>query len=308
MTVRILQLSDLHMAVTPNRYGLPDVLQQLHAAQGVERLELFASLMRRDSLLGSHSPVLATAVEKWFDANSHDIDAIIVTGDLATTGEMSDLLIAKNWLDELAPFTPVAVMPGNHDRFQGESTLYQPGCSNFDTLFRSWTCGQGVQTLWSGGGVTVIGADLSLQAGDQGDEFLVGHLGRGRVHEETIEALHEQSWPIVQRGDVLLWAIHFEPGCSDETLALLNEELLADELKSNVGHYDTPMPSAIICGHTHQASRVKQFAGVPVLCCGSTMQRSENGNWLNVVEIDGGKVTLRPFRYNEGSGSFVEVL
>src|SRR5262249_32409566 len=70
---------------------------------------------------------------------------------------------------------PVALLPGNHDRYGPLLSLppYPPGNPAFDGVFGgSWQAGQGAQALWSRtkGGMTLVllGADFTLRAGDWG--------------------------------------------------------------------------------------------------------------------------------------------
>lgn len=178
------------------------------------------------------------------------------------------------------------------------SSLFPPGNLLFDQVFPTWTSKQGVQVLWQGQGATVLGADFTLLHGDTGDKPLLGHLTRGRVRKAVVDALVEQSWLArkVTQGGPVIWAIHFEPGADDATLELLDEGLLRDAIVESDGAW----PAAILSGHTHLMSRKKLFAGQWVFCCGSTLQKSVAGNWLNVIEIDGAKVTLRPCQFVGG--------
>src|SRR6266480_4658674 len=71
---------------------------------------------------------LATHLALYIDSIQDAVDAIIVTGDLATTGSEVDLSTAKAFFFANTPIPPVArvklnlripviFLPGNHDRF-----------------------------------------------------------------------------------------------------------------------------------------------------------------------------------------------
>jgi 3',5'-cyclic AMP phosphodiesterase CpdA len=283
--IRLLQLSDLHFHDRPNRIGLPDSLVAFTEAQSyVERLKI----LREAGVVGSDQTDVAASAAAFVKANP--VDMVIVTGDVATTGTWQDLAIAWNWLHALG--VPWIALPGNHDRFKSEVDLFPPGNPQFDYTFPTWSARQGVQVMFQRDNVTVIGADFTLQAGDYG-EGPFGHLGQGRVRQELVDELVRQS--DLGTFAIVIWAIHFEPDAGDAALALLDDDLLIAEC--------TNEPTAIICGHTHKASRVKTFSGIPVLCCGTTLQESQYGNWINILEIDD-KVVQRRFKYD--GTAFVE--
>jgi 3',5'-cyclic AMP phosphodiesterase CpdA len=78
---------------------------------------------------------LAHAVAEFVYTERNGLDAIIITGDLATTGLPADLLPAERYVTEActdkwltsrqAPSLashdlPIFLIPGNHDRYQDE--------------------------------------------------------------------------------------------------------------------------------------------------------------------------------------------
>lgn len=286
---RLMFLSDLHFGTPADAIGTPDNLFEIAAAPD---LSTKLQILDRAAFLGSFDPALADAAKSFVSDNAATTDALFVLGDCATSGSEKDLVQAADWIRTLPFAGPKLVIPGNHDRmFPHKIDLYQPGNPQFDLVFPSWNCGQGMQGLWQGDGVTVLGADFSLRAGDMGSLPIVGHLGQGRVRPELVDALVVKS---LLYGGTVLWAIHFEPGTADATLALLDEHLLAEGLAK---FSPANMPT-ILCGHTHLTSRDLVWNGARVLCCGSTCQPSHFGNWINVVEIDGPNATLLPFRYD----------
>ena len=301
---RLLQLSDLHISRYPNRVGMPDVLERLWQSNN---LEADLAIARNFGLLGSHDPLLLDAVKAFASHMSTQLDRIVITGDVATSGAEDDLVAASNWMRELqrACGLPIAYMPGNHDAFN-RGPEYFPGNDQFGRVFPAWQPTNCVQCLWANGQsdarVRVIAADFSLLPGDDGDRPLIGWLGRGRVRQVVVDELIAQTRAAKAGGYDVLWLFHFEPDAEDASLMLLDAESL---------HYammrpNEAMPLAVLCGHTHEPSRVKTFAGVPVFCCGSASQRADCGNWLNIIEVDGGAARMRPFKFD--GEKFAEVL
>src|SRR5947209_5302025 len=133
---RLLHLSDLHIAVKPREIGFPDRRYAPYFPNGKVRLIKCSSW---DPRLGDN--ILARLVE------SRDLlDAVLITGDLATTGEQEDLGRAREFIDSLRRLAQTAppgggpprqpkiiVLPGNHDRFHGKPKW--AGCGRFDTTF-----------------------------------------------------------------------------------------------------------------------------------------------------------------------------
>jgi predicted phosphodiesterase len=314
---RLLQMSDLHFHRTPRTVGLPDNLHLL-----TEKPWLFP---RHFGTVSGHDPDVALAAAAFAWVNRAGLDAVILTGDLATTGDKVDLQQAYDFLHAppghpafqsatrratLAGVQkPLLLLPGNHDRFGPVRRMYPPGDRNFDRLFGDyWYAGQGVQRLWESAqeniAVVLVGADFTLPRNDTGNHWLTGHLGCGRVRSHLVDTLLEETAQARQRypgNCAVLWAIHFEPLAQDRTLALLEDQILLDKLAAAP---ETRRPLAVLCGHTHRNSQIKPYPPTHLVTCGTTCQYYCPGhpNSLNVIEIQmvlGQRtLTLRPFRYD----------
>jgi predicted phosphodiesterase len=312
---RLLQLSDLHFFRTPRAVGLPDSLQLI----GTDQFGGFSSV-------SGHDPDIAEAAARFAWANRDGYDAIVITGDLATTGDPADLRLAHAFIQSLPQDDsdgqplPVAVIPGNHDRFVDSlfPTVFPPGANAFDQIYAHlWRAGQGVQLLHTvkrqGRELVLLGADFCLRPGDTNPrENLIDvpfdHLGRGKVYLPVIRELVTQTKLVRERDPeaLIVWAIHFEPKAQEKVLELVREELLQSAI-------ETSPPTAILCGHTHRKSRVKRFAGADVVCCGTTTQYyTRDGYFLNIVELEAHpgqlpEVLLRGFQFDENVHEFVEL-
>jgi 3',5'-cyclic AMP phosphodiesterase CpdA len=294
-TFRLLHISDLHLAVRPYMVGFPDwkYLPQFPAGSRV---------------LGpsSHDPDLTEAAARWLYRHANRFDAVLVTGDLATTGHAADLGVAHNYL--FAPAAagylsqahaptlqaggvPLCHLPGNHDRFDG---LYMgPGSRQFDTAFgqSGWSAGQGAQTLIvlqgaAGEKLAVLGADFCL-ASYWDSKGVWGYLGQGKVYPNVLQSLRRTTLQELQAHGPqvgIVWVIHFPPAFAgiDPDLALLDEpQVLAAARQLGVEH--------LFCGHTHEA-REYTAPGQPAVqihCAGTTAQYiTQHGNVMHETELD----------------------
>ena len=294
-TFRLLQISDLHMAVRPYMIGFPDWKYLPQYPSGTP-------------VLGpsSHDPDLTEGAARWLYQHANRYDAVLVSGDLATTGHPADLAIAHNYL--FAPAAagylsqaqtptlqaagvPLCLFAGNHDRFDGY--LMTPGGRQFDTAFgqNGWSAGQGAQTLivlqgTSGEKLAVISADFCL-ASYWDSRGMWGYLGQGKVYPKVLQALQQAT---VRERQVngpqigIVWAIHFPPAFAgiDPDLALLDEQqVLSAARQLGVQH--------LFCGHTHETREytVPGQPAVQVHCAGTATQYlTQHGNVMHETELD----------------------
>lgn len=317
--LRIVHASDFHIGRTANQIGIPELLK--NPSQPISTW----------ATVSSHSDIYADAFAAWVHANANRFDVLLISGDLASTGNPGDLRAAKRYTHSPAKSgylsarnkptlqstnKPICLIPGNHDRFRN---LHYPGGAHFHAIFNAaWSAKQGVQTLFSQPrGVAqfvLIGADFSLRRSDWGSPIYgvpLGFFGQGRAYSNRVHqlgALTEQ-----ERGRhaecILIWVIHFEPDQSASTLALLDENVLAQEL--NRLRNASLAVDAILCGHTHRANTSKSFSNTSVYVSGTTTQHaSASGNAFIVLDIDyrsTGNLRISPtvFSYDKVQGKFV---
>jgi hypothetical protein len=294
-TFSLLHISDLHIAANPRVLGFPDWLYFQRFPQGVP------SLLSPSSF----DPFLAEAVARIAFLRSNSIDAILVSGDIATTSEAADLTPAFQFIDAAATpgiwlspsnaptlqgaSVPVVLLPGNHDRFQ--HIFHTPGGNRFDRIFANyWAAPQKVLTLLvlqgaNGEKLALIAADFTL-ARNNDASVLLGFLGQGKVYQAILAALEveTQSQRATHGSLAIVWIIHFPPefpGLPD-VLSLIDGPLLGPAAgRASVFHF--------FCGHAHQA---REYAlpsnnAVTVHCAGTATQYyTHHGNVLHTTEID----------------------
>lgn len=281
---RLLHLSDLHFAEKPRVAGFPNVIS------------------RPPGWLASHDPDLALKAAEYAYREQNNLHAIVLTGDIATSGARNDLRAARAFVDApaisahltangegtlKAANLPIALIPGNHDRFH--DWPYHPGRKSFDGEFQDyWPSGKKVTTLLvlrgSSEHLALIAADLSLvrfqhAQGWSGFEY----LGQGKAYRRLVNNLVRET--AMQRqayGDQLgvVWLIHFPPGFPhiSSMLRLLDEQiLLAGAASAGV--------TDLFLGHTHEANSY-QVGALNMHCAGTATQyASSSGNSIHVREV-----------------------
>ena len=292
-TFNVLHISDLHFASEPNIIGLNDVSP--------------AALFRtgRPGFASSHSPDVAEELLA-FVGEAKGIDAVLITGDLATTGNSQDLSAAKEYVSKFRRVAPLFVVPGNHDRF---GALGLPGNRLFDSMF-DWQAGmQQAEVIGvlerEGSRLVLVGADLCLPQGQWGDTMF-GYAGQGIASPGVLRSLERESQAARTKfgsDAALAWAVHFPPQFPqcDPSLKLLNDRGLIKAAKA------AGVPT-IFAGHTHK-DMIYVRDDVTVMCAGSATQHvSPWGNtihWCRIRTRRGGYTVERSdLRWREDTGRF----
>ena len=319
-TFRFLHVSDLHISVTPRKVGVGDIL--LGALRSLPQI----------SRVSSQDPDLLEAVAALAYHRRNAIDAIIITGDLATTGGRDDLEEAFDFVDGSvggsAPWLsaknkptlqgagrPIVLIPGNHDRFQG--MWCKPGGDEFDRVFKKyWSVGQSAQILCfipaRSPELAIIGVDFTLRhkthARGHG-----GMWGQGRVYPKgPLKKLNDLTDAIRSANpDVgIVWLAHFPPDFpeGEQALKLLNEaEFIQAATSRGV--------SVLLTGHTHNPKRFVtpplKYNNLEVLCAGTATQLTAPvGHVAHLIDVEvGTKGTLNVKRqdlwWNDNHLSFI---
>jgi 3',5'-cyclic AMP phosphodiesterase CpdA len=317
---RLLHLSDLHIAVQQKVIGFPD---RRHLPQyPLGQFSLSPS---------SYDFDLAKAVAKHAFLLGNQLDAILITGDLATLGYTADLTLARDYghapglpqpLPGQPPWTwapwlnasgfptlepsgaPVILLPGNHDRFHG--WLLHAGGTAFDVVFvADWDGRRKAQTLivlqLGREHLAILAADFTLQRDADADAATGGrwaYVGQGKVYPAVLQALLQET--MSQRAQyqplALVWALHFPPEWAgmDPVLRLVDDHLLAVASRAGVAH--------LFCGHTHEprSYALASNPAVQVYCAGTATQYCApppHANSLHPVEIDVDNGTITAVRW-----------
>ena len=343
-TLRILHASDLHISLFKNMVSSVDHFSNLRDQQNLNfwtlsklAAEFFRSF-RKKMTASSYDPVVlkrfahfvynhsrtkfvdgAVSIEK----EPTKVDAVILTGDLATTGSPHDIERVSSFLsspfDARYPYLnnnheatlsaiqdPIWFFPGNHDRFVPTLSwiwinhlpfpkFFEPGGIQFDTQllnFRSepvrvldgLSASDNLATLR----VVVIAADFSLKRlGDH--DGIYGWLAQGRVYENVLGELVKKTQEQISKhkaentGTLCVLWAIHFPPGFPH-ISPTNRLLMEEQLIAQAKQNGV---EAILAGHTHeQTSYRKPAMSSDVLCCGSTSQRvPSNSRGANRFQI-----------------------
>lgn len=251
------------------------------------------------------------------------LDAVIMTGDIATTGVTEDLHKARDFI-QAPPDTRlrsqsmlkeptlrgakchVWLLPGNHDRYDTKSYGYAPGGKEFDVAFAAEWQGpvQSYQPIMTPHlTVAVIAADFNLRSSDDCDRLL-GWLAQGKAHVDILDLLEDKTRRVAGSCRLqspaplcIIWAVHFPPDYPriSQYLKLLDGDLLT----SRANNCEV---KAIVAGHTHDPVKYRRPGmKFDVFCAGTTSQAfAPEGNHFRIIEIDAdatGDIALRSEEY-----------
>jgi 3',5'-cyclic AMP phosphodiesterase CpdA len=328
--IKILHASDLHISQVEKTRSPKDAWYDVNKRFSLESIQkMFESIggvrnyykARRAPASSYQSSILekfagfAYENSKKFDAagavTGGCLDAVVLTGDLATTGTENDINLVRRFLQ--APSTeypfylndengdgtlgalqiPVGFLPGNHDRFEptlesawsapgaNPGRFYNPGGTNFDTYLKDFR-GSPVQMmdrlespLPDGRVLTayIFLADMTLRQFDDHDDWGGGWMGQGKAHQEVCDEL------------------------ADRTIKL-RKELPDNEVPAFIWacHFPPKFPGvkdncrlvedyvflkaakraridAVLAGHTHRQLEYRRlFVKFDIFCCGTTTQ------------------------------------
>jgi len=311
-TVRIAHLSDLHVAELANADSFPKALGRLFAGRS-GALGMPPGPRRKFAWFASYdAQALKTLIHflRELHEDSHPLDAIVVTGDLATTGRRNDQI--KAWqlvadsgnhngesLAAIGP--PVHVMPGNHDRYGGIPIVAPTYGTEFDVVFTSWKASRGVQRFPSIGSrngkeqLEVVAADFTRpNASPLPHAWPLPIDGTGEVDVPTLDNLERTTMNL--NSSAVLWAVHFPPrlgaDCPKElhTVSLNHRLVGGDAVLARAAKCGV---FGVICGHVHNNCSYIDRTGVRVSVAGSASQfKTRFGHWAHLLEfdVDGGVI------------------
>jgi 3',5'-cyclic AMP phosphodiesterase CpdA len=338
-SIRILHASDLHISTYKNRVSAVDHFAQLRMTgdMGVWQLGALAwqfyEAFRRKMTASSYDPVVLKFLAQFIysharqkrwkggtvsEAGADKVDAIILSGDLATSGYDTDIDKVKEFLsaaphpwypyassdeDEVATLaaivSPVWYLPGNHDRFVPNTdwfsfhgvpfpNLFSPGGTNFDQKIRDYQTERALelgavpdwQTGAAGFRVVVLAADFALQQPGDHKGFY-GWLAQGCVYQPVLSQLVEKTEKAIARHQ------QFDEGVLGILWAIHFPPAFPQIAETNRLLFEGSLLSeanrmgvrAILAGHTHEQVRYsKPGLKCEVLCCGSSSQHVPPGS------------------------------
>lgn len=270
-----------------------------------------AQFLRDQTFASSFDRALYYCLCAFIESEAPNLDAIVITGDLATTGFRKDLDRALSFLE--APLTPSIspvpfqkklLLPGNHDRFiySDDGVLYAPGGTLFDQILRRYWSGpvMDYKPLRKGYlSVIVVAADFSLQSKNHCTFPLlrVSRLAQGYVYPDILKAMVARTKQVCAQEEdegylpVVFWAVHFPPFFvhanatrASHLLYKLTKNLILE--KSLMDAAKKEGIAAILAGHTHEAQdyRPKKY-GVRVLCAGSAIADDPGAKQCQIIEV-----------------------
>jgi 3',5'-cyclic AMP phosphodiesterase CpdA len=341
-SINILHASDLHICVHNQLRSPIDRFHDLEnpwntSLSGVtEKLRLvpdFALAWWKKMAASSYDPETLQALAEFiynnsrskldeagkeiFETGENKLDAVVFTGDLATTGSYDDIKLVANFLRSSSspkcPYKsadkyyrgptlsavkiPILCLPGNHDRFIGLHDfhrklpiVFQPGSEEFDKQLTDYRSSRLRELELS----TSVAHDKTLRVVVMAIDFTLedlydckgdfGWLAQGRAYTDRRKLLGDRADELqkTKRDDeylCIIWAMHFPPRFPHypDHSRLLGEENVI-RAANRTG------VRAIIAGHTHEQSTYRN-PGMDfwVYCCGTTTQYQP----LAKTQIDG---------------------
>jgi predicted phosphodiesterase len=278
---RFIHLSDLHFCIQPLRRNL----RSLHKRQLWKQIDNLQHQVRETGLStlvspSSYDPAITAAAARFCYDRRNTVDALIVSGDLATTGKPIDLSPARSYLEDAPISGPyinsvsqtlaatarkIYFLPGNHDMFRDDSGL--PGSPHFYLMLerqmpnRDGSVGWWTRTKASTGQVLgCVYGDFSLR---------------------SVEDAGNPAW----------YYVHFAPFAQcPSSLQLVDWQNLTKEAE-RLGVICT------FCGHTHEQAKISRDKHV-IYCSGSAGSVDPVGeSRVHIIEVDTDGSTVRRENY-----------
>lgn len=315
--LKILHLSDLHLAATYNRAKY----------KAIGSFQNTLSVYNNDALI---------ALAKFVYIYRNRLDGILISGDIVVTGTDKDLTFAIEffnspsdvhseapWLNSKGKPTlhafkkPIIIIPGNHDRYSSIITG-SPGNLFYNYFSSYWDVGAGgIKTFYlpneESPTLAIVCSDFTLA--DSGDcTVRLGHFGQGMIYPHRLDELEDATNRVKETHDscAIIWMIHFAPKYEEqfklsERMRLINSDDLIEKAEKVGVKY-------VFCGHTHRNRpyTVKKNHEIKINCAGSSScdgPEDDTTIHLREIEINDGEVVQifsQDYPYNAGKGSFLD--
>ena len=327
-TINLLHISDLHMAETPMRAELASLWRKPKNAY---------RRVREKEFMASHNPEVVNRLAAFAYKRREYIDAIVITGDIATTGSTVDLMAGYRLItaqpDRIPyltadgegtlnlPDVPIFILPGNHDRYVPTKRKYSltAGGREFHRIFsRWWKADVEVYKAKSGNyELGVLAADFSLQDASHASFLSMWNKwAQGRIYPQILTTLENLTvqFHLDARSNgkksAAIWAIHYPPhydyGSKVKGLAhRLNDE---DKLINAARRCKVEL---ILAGHTHEHRYYPGGLVTPFIFCAGTSSQfgpAEPGNYCHIISFDiddsGYQYSVKHYRFDPVAGDF----
>lgn len=319
-----LHISDLHLCEIANRINALTLMgdppaHSLHYREDVKFYPTYPSSFDRD---------LANAAAAFIDEVGSDYDAIILSGDLATTGLYRDLEVGEFFLNakEARPYNPetflrpigsfadkVLFLPGNHDRYK--DSYGQPWSFNLEIKIKNHWSPKKMDVNYrifenNGHQIAIFLVDFSLRcSADAEAPIAINRYGRGKAYHDTMERLTAEVAIVrnTYKNIKIAWATHYPAGIKCQSyLSFIDEEhFISCAYKHNV--------SFILAGHLHRSEILCEPQQVPVLCAGTLCSIDQSPeSYAHSIEINVSQDSIwtlqrHDFRWNKDDQDLMHV-
>jgi 3',5'-cyclic AMP phosphodiesterase CpdA len=320
--VNFLHISDLHISKNPH-------LRQLQRRTPGN----FYDAVRQGTYAASHGNGKLKALTDLVHDKRSSLDAVVITGDIATTGLDYDLERALRFVEgppdahdaRVSSGFPtiggaglrIFLLPGNHDRYKLllRRFGYAPGSRKFHQMFSNhWQGDVKTSSIVKGDlAVGIIAADFSLRKWRDAEwpDVVVNSYAQGRVYSSILDELVDATDTF--RTDnaganvvFIIWAVHFPPlSTNTESYMKLID---GDQLIASANDCEV---SLILSGHTHDPFELySPRMTFRALGTGSATQfDSPEGNYCQIVSVesDGNDfwVEIEHYQFDRPSSKFV---
>ena len=316
----LVHASDLHIGVRPDFTNGYDAGSYLGWFKQAFSREIAGSITP-----STFWPDVASRFTHEMDQLAEELDAIIITGDIATTGSKADVRAAADFIKGVVPSSwvgserafrplvadflpPVILMPGNHDRYEPPSL--RPQSLEFETAFGPcWdfsptNTGQfahhrfahTVEIQKDDCSLVICTVDFSLP--DLSDALPAGKLGLGYLGQGIVKRKQNLPYAKLTPLDELVqqteWAKENIENCSVVWCVHFPPAFpsIASDMQLIDEHYLIDAAEElgikiILSGHTHVYRSYLARSGLRVICCGTTTAKStSSGHQYLRLEID----------------------